>query len=141
MGFTPEPTTIKLNFKDTELDGLEVVTKSCSVKEFNQFIRLSMTDITRGENPAASNEEIEKLFASKLVSWNLEIPAGRPVPTTLAGIRSLETNIFSRILLAWQRGLTTVPTRSQPPSKNGALPERSEESMLGLDKLSESPGN
>lgn len=141
MGFTPEPTTVRLNFKDTELDGLIVVTKSCTVKEFNQFIRWSLTDVTKGGDPVASNEEVEKLFASKLIEWNLEIPTGKPVPTTLAGIRSLEANVFSRILSAWQRGLTSVPTKSQPPSGNGALPDSSEESMLGLGQLSESPGS
>lgn len=141
MGFTPEPTTIKLNFKDTELDGLTITTKSCTVKEFNQFIRWSLTDVSKGEDPVKSNEAIEELFASKLIEWNLEIPAGRPVPTTLAGVRRLDSNIFARILLAWQRGLTSVPTKPQPQSNNGALPDRSEESMLGLDQLSQSPGN
>jgi hypothetical protein len=136
VGFTPEATTIRLNFQGGTLEGLEVVTKSVTVKEYNRILgaggSMSMLE---------SNELVLEKFLVALVSWNLEIPAGRPVPKTRSGCDRIDSPVLAEILAAWMVGLTSVPTRSPTRSKNGSRPDRSAELTLGLDELSESPGS
>lgn len=136
-GFKPEATTIKLNFKDTDLDGLVITIKSVSVKKFNAM----MADTRTGAEGAESNKELIELFLEKLVSWNLLGEDEEPLPHTVEAVESLESNLFTRIVIAWQQGMTTVPTTSRQPSTGGSPPSRSAESTLGLDSLSESPGS
>lgn len=135
MGFTPETTTIKLNFSGSALEGLEVVTHSVSVGVYNKLIggeSLSVFD---------SNAQILDQFLTALVSWNLEVPAGRPVPKTKKGVERIESNTLSEILSAWMVALTSVPTKYPTRSNGTRPPNRLEESSLGLEGLSESPGS
>ena len=136
MGFTPKSTTVKLNFSGSDLDGLTVITKSMTVGEYNAMIgsgaSLSMLE---------SNALVLDKFLDCLIEWDLEIPAGRPVPRTKKGCERVDSNVMSEILAAWVVALTSVPTKSPTQSRNGARPDRSVESTLGLGSLSESPGN
>jgi hypothetical protein len=136
VGFEPEETTIKLNFKDqSDLDGLEVVMRSMSVKEYNDQMASAL--LTGAEGINASIAVIGK-FTDKLVSWNIT-RGGEPVPADRAGVDSQDTNLITRIWSQYQAALTTVPTRRSASSSNGSLPNRSEELTLGLGSMSESP--
>jgi hypothetical protein len=136
VGFTPETTIVKLNFKGSTLEGLTVETRSVTVKEYNAMISAG-GDMSLLE----SNAMILDKFLDKLISWDLEIPVGRPVPATKKGCDRIDSNVLSEILAAWMVALTAVPTKSPTRSKNGSRPSRSEESTLGLGELSESPGS
>jgi hypothetical protein len=137
MGFTPEPTTIKLNFKD-DLEGLQVTMRSMSVAEYNAMLTDMMAT---GEEFLKANQAIYDQFSERLVSWNLDDGHGVPVPATREGLDTQDTNLVSRMIAAWQGALTAVPTKRKPQSENGSLPNRMEESTLGLDSMSQSPGN
>lgn len=138
MGFEPEPTTIKLSFSESpDLAGLEVTMKSITVQMYNKILAQALL---KGEEGIKASLEVHDLFCSKLVSWNVTSD-GKPVPATQKGIESQESNFIVRIIAAWQIALTTVPTTSSSASKNGARRSHSQESALGLDAQSRSPGN
>jgi hypothetical protein len=136
VGFTPEATTIKLNFEGTALQGLEVVTNSITVGKYNALISSAGNKSLLESNAIVLDE-----FLAALVSWNLEIPAGRPVPRTRKGCERIDSPVMTEILAAWMVALTSVPTKSPTQSRNGDRPSRSEESNLGLAGLSENPGS
>jgi hypothetical protein len=137
MGFTPEPTVYKLSFDGTELDGLIVRTNSCTIDEWNAMLRGQEAQ-TNGREIADANDKYTGIFLKYVVSWNLEIPVGTPVPLTLEGFNKLGTRHGALIISAWQRAMTEVPTTSRPVSSSGEI---SPEQQLGLVSSSESLPN
>ncbi len=134
MGFRPSPVLIKLNFRDSDLEGLEVTMRSVTIREHAELLR---GQASVSSDLVESNEAYLAKFASKLVSWNLENPeSGEPVPATREGVDSLESNVFTQISRAWQQALLTVPPTSPAPSQNGAAPGISLEESLGLGSAS-----
>lgn len=106
MGFRPEPRRYKLTF-DGDLEGLEVRVKSLTVRKFAEM----------GE---ATDAELLAMLADALVEWNLEAEDGTPVPATLEGIESQDSNLITRLISAWRTALTSVPPTSPLRSQNGA---------------------
>lgn len=134
MGFTPDTPVYKLNFEDTELDGLIVRTNPCTIAEWNEMLR-GQGEQKNGKEVADANDKATEKFLQYVVSWNLEIPAGTPVPITVEGFNKLGTRHGAMIITAWQRAMTEVPTNSRPGSSSG---EVSQEQQLGLASSSES---
>lgn len=134
MGFRPEPRTYRLVFTDPALAGLEVTMRSMSFGEYRDMLRLAVADGLTAET-MAEDDKMVALFASRIVSWNLEDDAGQPVPATLEGARLQERWVISEIVTAWHQALVQVP----PPLQNGSgsgvtLPEAS----LPMEPLSAS---
>lgn len=131
MGFTPEEYTYKLTFSGTELDGLIMSTTSCTVGEWQDMLRMSSSDDpTRTTAQLAdNNDRIANLFLDNVKSWNLEIPAGKPVPISLDGFRAVSNRHGGMMITAWQKSMSEVPTNSPSESSDGAL---SPEQSLGL---------
>lgn len=139
MGFTPEPTVYTLEFEEgTPLHGLVVKASPCTIGEWNDMLRMSGETRTNLRETADSNERVAELMLSHLVSWNLEIPTGTPVPATQEGFRLLENPHGSMIISAWQRAMVDVPTNSPKSSDSGKI---SAEEQLGLGNSSESLPN
>lgn len=136
-GFTPDATVYRLNFEGTELDGLIVRTSSCTIAEWNNMLR-SAPDTVSARDLADGNDRMTEMFLKYVVSWNLEIPAGEPVPLTLQGFNQLGTRHGALILSSWQKAMTEVPTNSRPASSSGEI---SPEQQLGLVSSSESLPN
>lgn len=136
-GFTPEETVYRLNFEGTELEGLSVRTKSCTIAEWNNMLRASPDTVT-AKDLADGNDRMTEMFLNYVVSWNLEIPAGTPTPLTLQGFNQLGTRHGALILNFWQKAMTEVPTTSRPASSSGEI---SPEQRLGLVSSSESLPN
>jgi hypothetical protein len=134
MGFTPDMPVYRLNFEDTELDGLIVRTNPCTIEEWNEMLR-GQGEQNNGKEVADANDKATEKFLQYVVSWNLEIPAGTPVPITVDGFNKLGTRHGAMIITAWQRAMTEVPTNSRPGSSSG---EVSQEQQLGLVSSSES---
>lgn len=138
MGFRPEPKQYRLTFTDDpELAGLEVTVGSVSVGEYNQMLRQSLVDGLTAETLDA-NDELLKLFASRLVSWNLEDQQGAAVPATLDGVLSQDRGLIAKVITAWQVALITVPKTSKTGSPDGQTTGGPED--LGLAEAS-SPGS
>lgn len=138
MGFTPEPTILKLVFADdTPLHGLVVRAKPCTVGEWNELLERSGTP-TSGRDTVEANNWVAELFLQHVVSWDLEIPAGSPVPLTLEGWNKVDNSHANMIIGAWQVAMISVPKTSKSESPDGEI---SEEQQLGLANLSESLPN
>lgn len=95
MGYVREPTVYSLTFADGELAGLKVRIKALSVGETIALNKM-------GE------EEAARLFADKLIAWNLEEPhpemEGCPilaVPATYEAVLAQEDDFIAKILTAW----------------------------------------
>src|SRR5215472_1165405 len=101
MGFRPQRKIHKLVFDGTDLDGLIVRMKSCSVAEWNETLEMMNFEGTPAEAKKA-NETLNEVFAGRIIEWNMEDPdTGDPVPTTKEGFESLEQGVAARIIAAW----------------------------------------
>lgn len=136
MGFRPEPKQYRLTFDGTELDGLEVVMGSVSVREFNEMIRLSMANGI-SEEAIAANDRVLELFAQHIVSWNLEDAKGKPVKTDLETVLGTDRSIIGQVVTGWQVALVTVPNPSKGDSPNGEISPSDLEALAA----SSSPGS
>jgi hypothetical protein len=136
VGFTPQSIILKLVFeKDTPLHGLVVRAKPCTVGEWNEMLLWSAEEKKSPAEVASANDRIAELFLSHIVEWDLEIPAGNPVPLTLEGWRTMDNNHADILITSWQMAMVGIPKISSENSDSGGT---SEEQSLGLVELSES---
>lgn len=119
MGFIPEQTIYTLEFSG-KLEGLEVKMGSLSVREYNKMIRLMSVDVQA--EAADAGEDIVKMFAESLISWNVEDKAGAIIPTTLEGVESQEQSFIFKVFTAWQRAMGgDVSDDLEKDSSSGAI--------------------
>jgi hypothetical protein len=136
MGFTPQSTILKLTFEEgTPLHGLTVRMTSCTIGQWNDMLIWSGEQTRVASEVATANERVAQLFLDHLVSWDLEIPAGTPVPTTMDGWKSLDQNFADLLITAWQVAMVSIP-KSLPRELNSG--ETSREQSLDLENLSAS---
>lgn len=121
MGYTPKPKQYALKFRDAEFDGLEVIMGSMTVGEWEEMMAPAPED---REQRAKANDANLLLFADRLISWNLEDAGHKPVPATLAGLKSLDRPFMTDLMTAWQLALLGVdPTSGSGSSPGGTTPE------------------
>lgn len=106
----------KLDFSETEYDGLEVKVRGLTTGEYLQIIQLSAST-TEGD---VETEAMLKMFASHLISWNLE-DDDEPVPTTFEAIKGNDFVMNMAIIGAWTDALATVPAKTEKKSSSGDL--------------------
>lgn len=136
MGYKARRKVITLVFEDPDMAGLEVKAHSASIGEVIGFTRLSdMVDAERRQQIQTIDELLE-LFATKLVTWNLEDDNGTPVPTTRDGLLSLDMELAQDIVLAWLEGVVGVSAPLETTSEDGL---RELIDSLPMDPLLESP--
>jgi hypothetical protein len=135
-GFRPEPKQYRLKFIDDEdLAGLEVVMGSVTVGEYNEMLKLALSDAMDADSLDAGDKLLD-MFAGRIVSWNLEdFKTGKKTPTTPAGVRSVERSIITRVIAAWQIAIVGV---SSPLNGSSSSGETSLERSLGLASKSPS---
>ena len=112
-----KPRQVILRFAD--MPGLEVVMGGMPVGKLMDMLGLA-DDFEAGKASAEDATRLFTMFAERLVSWNLDDENGRPVPADLAGVRSLDTDLFMAMFEGWFSGMTQVPKASSTPSSNGA---------------------
>lgn len=138
MGFTPPRRTYLLDFAGTELDGLEVRTRSVPLGKFLEMGELAElvedTEVISAAHQRQATTGMLDLFVSALVSWNLQDDDGEDVPTTSAGMASLDPKHVTMMITAWQTAIADVPAPLNQPSTVG---ERSVEASLPMEPLSE----
>jgi hypothetical protein len=59
-------------------------------------------------------------LGSVLRSWNIERPAGRPVPPTVESVGLLGMSLALDIASAWMEAVASVPDPLSEPSQDGA---------------------
>jgi len=141
MGYEVKGKIYKLRFEDPDMKGLVVritpapvgvilaATKLANLQDFD-FSNVSSLD---DESLAAINElsGLFESFVSSLVEWNVT-RNGKPVPITMAGLKTLSSEFVMAIINAWSGASSGVPDPLEPqqsvgqPSQVALLPmERS----------------
>lgn len=119
MGFKPSRKVFVLEFRDSDLEGLE--------------IRAHCAQLWVGD--LDTDTEMAKAFAEYLISWNLDHPiTGEPVPATAEGVASLPFDTMLPILRAWCRSWREVPAPLDQRSSGG---EQSAAPPIPMEPLSD----
>lgn len=104
-GFRRKRKTYKLDFSETEWDGLEVRVRGLSTGEYLQIIQLSAASDDSG---SAETEGMLRMLTSHIVSWNLE-DNDEPVGTSFEDVKENDFTMNMAIINAWITALSTVP--------------------------------
>lgn len=115
-GYKRKRKTYKLDFEGTEWDGLEVRVKGLTTGEYLQLVQLSGASNEEGD---AETEGMLKMFASHLISWNLEDDAGDPIGTSFEDIKENDFTMNMAIVSAWTDALASVPAKVGKESSPG----------------------
>lgn len=117
MGFQRKRKVYNLDFEGTEYDGLQVKVRGLTTGEYLELVSLS--------GPTAEGDkEVDgmiRMFASHLVSWNLEDEKG-PVPPTYEGVKDNDFTMNTAIVGAWTQALSGVPDETAKKSLPGESP-------------------
>ncbi|MFI8301571.1 hypothetical protein ACIGCZ_37315 [Streptomyces nigra] len=127
MGYRPKRRVYALDFTGTDWEGLEVSMRGMTVGE---ELDLAGNDISA----ALIVEELTK----RLISWNVEDEEGRPVPTTMDGVRTQDGAMILAILDALRQANSGVPAPLPETSPSG---ETSPAPPIPMAPLSQSPEN
>lgn len=134
MGYVRERKVYRLRFVDDDMAGLVVEAHSTNLGAF-----LDVAEWVDIDPTSTSPEDLRKLaslfetFADALVSWNLEEPAGVPVPATLEGLRSQDVDFCLAIIRAWFEAVGGVPG---PLGARSSAGELSLEASIPMEPLS-----
>ncbi len=122
MGYVPRRTQYKLDFSQTEYDGLEVVTRSASMATLLGILELAdeAEQATSGKEGLAKLDQLFGLFEGVLVSWNVESEDGKPVPASKAGLLTQDSAFTLAVIQMWAREMTQAPPTSPTASGSGA---------------------
>lgn len=109
MAYVPNRRLYRVVFEG-ELGGLEVTTRSSGYTVYEQIAELA--DHTPSSPPSGADREamrdLLEAFAAVLVEWNLEEPAGVPVPCTLAGLKTQEPAFVHGVVAGWLDAVAEV---------------------------------
>lgn len=140
MGYVREPKTFLLKFP--EMEGLEVRARSLPLGQFMELMTMagSMDDGALSSKDAEKINAIFRIFASALVSWNLETPDPRgqdypslPVPADMDGLYSQDLEFIMQIIKAWMTAVGGVDDELGKASPSG---NKSLEASLAMETLS-----
>jgi hypothetical protein len=135
MGY--QRSTLKLKFEDPEMDGLEVSVRRLSVKDAIDVTKL-VRKIAENKDDGEALEALAYVLSRTLISWNVEDEDGKPIPTTLEGVKSIDPELIREISDATRNAQTGVSRPLSQPSSDG---EPSPELSIPMETLSESPVN
>lgn len=125
MGYT-RSSTVKLEFKDGDMAGLEVEMKRTSMGGlFEVSEAVDGLDKTR-----KSFERAVATLADHIVSWNFEDKAGNPVPTDFKTLWGLDHAFIRELIKGWASSLSGVAAPLETPSPDGEL-----EASIPMDVL------
>lgn len=124
MGYKPQKTIYKLVFEEPDFEGLEVKASAISIGKLNQITRLQREVRNQGQSPDPDIiDEMWGIFASALVSWNVEDEEGNAVPANLEGLYQQDTEFVKRVIKAWTEAQVDIPgPLGQPSSAGGQFP-------------------
>ena len=140
MGFVRNR-VYKLVFEAEEMEGLEVRAKSVPLGQVLKLTKLAGQDLRKldQETQVETIDEMLRMFAAALVSWNVEDEQAdgtrTPVPADFEGLKSQDFDFVMEIVLAWMDALMGV---SGPLEKRSPSGDRSLEASLPMEMSSES---
>lgn len=137
MGYeAPELRILRLHFE--ERPGLEVAARSVTLEKWMDLTGLSGDQALSSYEipPGTPNDGAQGDFIKSLVSWNVT-KGGKPVPQTLAGLRSLDLAFARELVNAWVMALSgRIAPDLGKDSPSGGTSEA--ESTLALAESSQS---
>lgn len=116
MAFKRKRKVYKLDFTETEYDGLEVKVRGLTTGEYLELISLSAPGT---EGDSKETDGMLRLFASHLMSWNLVDDDDEPVPSTFEGIKTNDLTMNMAIVNAWTDAMVEVPASTEKKSLTG----------------------
>jgi hypothetical protein len=119
MGFTVKRKVFRLVFKDSDLDGLEVLARSLNTGQFLEMESAKAERAGGGKGSEGATQRMLELLAAELVSWNAEDENGVPIPATMDGIRAQDLDFSMKIIDAWTDAIAGVPAPLPPTSSDG----------------------
>jgi len=123
-GFTPPRTVYRLDFEDTELEGLEMRMRGGKLAQVFTSVQLvGVTDATATAADAALAVSQYQDLADHIIEWNYVDEHGRPVKPGLEGLKDLEIRHVQMIAAAWQRAQVDVPGPLPRDSKPSPAPD------------------
>lgn len=130
MGFKVPKRTIPLNFKGTELEGLEVNIKPLPLGEYLEYQKGFRRLVESGDEVTPEDEKFAedtlRRFAQVIDSWDLEDENGNPIPATHDGIMSLDPDFVFAMLNSFVMAIEGVGPELGKESNSGEtldLPE------------------
>lgn len=114
MGFQRKRRVYRLDFSETEYEGLEVRIQGLTTGEYLDLVTLSGSQ-------DESNNETEKLLrmlSSHLISWNLQEDE-EPVPTTFDGVKANDLSMNMFIVDAWTNAMVKPTASTEKKSLAG----------------------
>ncbi len=117
MAFQRKRKVYRLDFADTEYDGLIVNVRGLTTGEYLELVTLTGS---AGESNGES-ERLLKLLATHLVSWNLQ-DDDEPVPATYEGVVSNDLTMNMAVVNAWTDAMVNVPEGTEKKSLPGDAP-------------------
>lgn len=131
MGFEVKENTARLVFEDPSFDGLEVVCALIPLDELTAAASLASID-PANVTPAdlAKVQQLRDAFAGALRTWNLT-RKGKPVPATLAGVKSLDLLFMLQLIRPWIENSAVVAAEKEAERSEieAALPSLPVESL------------
>jgi hypothetical protein len=99
VGFVYEPARIVIDFDTPGVEGLQLVSRPISVGTLLQVEKLG--DDTKDRLPEAVSA-----MTLHLISWNVETPAGDPVPISTEWLMSTDVRFLLSVLKGWIRAVS-----------------------------------
>lgn len=112
MGYKRKPRTYTLVFDTDDMAGLTVVLRGLNIGEWLRINGLSDAD-------EETIPGLLDIFASKLVSWNLEEDDGKPVPATRDSVHAQDLDFIVTITTAWINAVSGVSGPLETTSTSG----------------------
>lgn len=113
MGFKKPVKIYVLSFDEEEYEGLEIKVRGMSMKEMLDISRLE------GKEDRESIVLMMRLFAEKIVSWNMEEEDGTPVPHTAATLMDLDPEFVGACIGSYMGAVKGVSDPLEKPSDSG----------------------
>jgi hypothetical protein len=129
MGFKVQRKTYKLRFQGTDLDGLVVVARSLTTGQLLELESARLARAEGGKGSEGATQEMVRLLADALVEWNADDENGQPIPPTLEGLLSQDSDFSMAIINAWQEAvvgarapLSQTSSDGQPSALEASIP-------------------
>jgi hypothetical protein len=116
MGFRLQQKIYNLVFEN-ELAGLNIQATGLPV---GAYLKLSMAFGKDNDVSLEAAEEAFKIFASCVLSWNLEDDQGNPIPPTVEGLTAIDITTAMNIIAAWVNAVVGVSPELGKGSPSGA---------------------
>lgn len=132
-GFVVPRTVYRLEFTDEQYAGMVVRVRKMSMDEathaaFDLAWEPGDDMVTRKNKQL----KLHQMFIDHLVEWNLRDEDKTPVPMTVEGLRSCETDFVGMLVGTWQVGRRSIPAPLERNSSGGDAPSPMEEALVNI---------